>query len=164
MVVEALGCLLPIEKALRAGWNQKQFLHSDADDAMDTKLSEDDKDDLNVATLTKVIKSQHWWSYSCMLHEVHGLGEKFRLWPEACYCHGWLHDKDEKTQPVREHFATVRRNTQGLKANGDGIQYHPCKMSGNRAVELAMGVLSTCLEEMLQRCLCIKNGELCWYK
>ena len=112
MVVNALGSLLPIEKALRAGVNT--FRRSDADEANDTKLCEDDTNSLNAAIMTKAIKSQQWWSYSHMLHQVHGLGEEFRSWSESCYCHGWLRRQDEKAQPLREHLATVRRNTIGL--------------------------------------------------
>ena len=73
-------------------------------------------------------------------------------WAEGCSCHGWLHawQPDEEWGPPQQ-LEAICHALSFPRGVGDGSNFRPCPLAGQRAVELANGELFDILERLSER-------------
>lgn len=99
-IIHAVGQLLVISPALRAGWNLQQYAHN-----RQAHERDDWAHSVKVEVVDSSIRSNFWWAYAYM---VDCLGECIELMAksgEGCMCH----PKDPEFQSVERHKPKERR-------------------------------------------------------
>ncbi|CAJ1380733.1 unnamed protein product, partial [Effrenium voratum] len=123
--------------------------------------------------ITESIRSEAFWLYSNMVCKLSQFSEDLRVWSESCPCHAWLRSPGPSSPrpaaaagsgdnpagsggsadsapaaTAAERLHAVRQ-TLGLQQGvGDGSHYGPCPLAGQRAVELATGVIYHLLDDL----------------
>ena len=131
-----------MQRSEHAGKGRADPLQSDGDDA------------LNVALLTRTIRSIKFWAYSRMIFKLNSITLTFTSWVEGCDCHGWLRPRVSRAADElrfsREAMALeeTRKFLRLQSGEGDGVQYFPCPLAGLRATDLATGGLARYFESL----------------
>ena len=148
-VCAVLPQILSLKHALQAVWNPGLFAKKTDD------RGEEEKDTLNLDTLTSAIQSSKWWLQSELVLELNCLGKDFSAWAEGCDCHAWLRATNvaeayERKRSVHSYEAQqleAAMSSQGLSRDGDGAGF-VCPLAGRRSAHLACGAAQEFYEDV----------------
>lgn len=139
-VCQVLGDILRLRGGLVEAWSPQRYMQGFKVTAQaavgEGQQQPGDNDPLDLELLTRTVQSARWWTYAFMLQVLHGIAKGLRQWMEGCYCHGWLHPRDDMT-PEAEELHRVLKGPGGMGFEYDGSNFQ-CPLSGLRAVELAI--------------------------
>ena len=99
VAVSILRNILPLRRILKGVWNPAEFSGS-SDSSVTHAGGNTDGDNgahsdrLDVALLTRTIRSSKWWAYAFMVRLLNGFASEFSQWAEGCPCHYWLRPLD----------------------------------------------------------------------
>ena len=127
-VLHAVSALRPLEVSLRGAWSKQKFsLNGQNPDGKKSKS-------LDIELVDDACKSDLFWAYLDMTHELGQTIEHVMNWCESCPCHG--HDK--LLQGQKKHGKTGLLSRIGLST---------CPLAGRRAPECAAGKVLSVLRE-----------------
>ena len=148
----AVPQILQRKRLLQLTWNPQKFnggvtAEESGEGAADSRPREDeDMADFRVDAVTAAVQSEAWWLYTCMLAKLNQFPADLGAWAEGCSCHPWLvsqkgfraETEDDQTCDVLE---ALRKQMGYPSGSGDGRHFGPCPLAGQRAPELASGVV-----------------------
>lgn len=117
----------------------------------ETGIVEGAAQEWSIPLVTDSIRSDKWWAYSAMIHELHLFSADFTAWAEGCSCHFWLKAAGGRLQAEGMALAVTREALMLPPRVGDGPHCGPCPLAGMRAVELATGALPALFNELAQQ-------------
>ena len=133
-IVQAVGQLLPLMRALRNGWSLRRFGHGKAAGEMH-EANTDKKVKLEI--VDEAIRSDLFWGYLIMVDTFLELFEKLVAWAEGCPCH-WV---DTPFEGVARWIRRARRTARSSPRS--------CPLAGCHAWELAAGFLTQFVDQLL---------------
>ena len=125
-IIKMLKYVMRRRPALQHSWDPVKLSGTDT---IMTEDTDGKKKRLDLAELTRTIRSSAFGGICRMLLAVHTISDGMRDWAEACPCHAWRADNTEQSSEFVAALAKVY-----------GASNTPCIMNGRRAVELANGM------------------------
>ena len=136
VVDTVMAMTMPVQAALRFGWNVSKYLKGN-DEHPVLKAEEENAEDNEHATrldlVDATIHSDFWWAYFGMLRRICSVLRKAIRWSEACPCHesllygeGYQNEDSDDDEEIPAHIK-------------EGA--NTCPLRGRRAPELATGDL-----------------------